>query len=487
MPHGGRVRAVSRCIFAGFVIGAGAGSPAAAQSAPPPELPRVREEVVVTASLAPLPGDAVGRGVTTVRRDEALRLGVTSIIEALRLVPGVDVKARGPRDVQTDFSIRGATFGQSLVLVDGFRLNDSQSGHHNGEIPVPLVGMDRIEVVPGPGSAVHGADALGGTINVITRTDAHAVLDASAGQHGFVATQASFSGRGLPDRWALTGWGARSSGFAFDRDFAQGGAALRAGLTPGLVLDARHQRRAFGANGFYGNSPSKEWTDQTMATGVWRRASSTWTSEIRGVYRNHGDHFRWDINRPGFAENRHRTDAVEGTAILRREFAGGRRLTGGGGGGGDWIDSSNLGDHRYCARLRVRRTAVAGRDARDGAGGRALRCLLDVRGRVDTRRRRDRARHRPRARCADRRRARFASRPIPSSITAIPRTRRARISRPRTAGRSTAAWTGRAAAGRRRSRRSRGGMRTSSTGCARCRPTSGGRRTSGTSTLAASS
>jgi len=106
-----------------------------------------------------------------------------------------------------------------------------------------------------------------------------------------------------------------------------------------------------------------------MATGVWRRASRTWTSEVRGLYRNHGDHFRWDINRPGFAENRHRADAVEATAILRRDFAGGRRLTSGGGGGGDWIDSSNLGDHRYSrgyvfaelqSPLGARATAQAG-------------------------------------------------------------------------------------------------------------------------------
>ena len=79
-------------------------------------------------------------------------------------MPGLDPRARGPRDVQTDFSVRGATFGQSLVLVDGFRLNNSQSGHHNGEIPVPLGAVDRIEVVYGAASAVHGADALGGTI-----------------------------------------------------------------------------------------------------------------------------------------------------------------------------------------------------------------------------------------------------------------------------------------------------------------------------------
>jgi iron complex outermembrane receptor protein len=266
--------------------------------------PRVVETVVVTATLAPVTPEGVARAVVILRRAEIERLGVSSIVEALRLVPGLDVRARGPRDVQTDFSIRGATFGQSLVLFDGFRLNDSQSGHHNGDIPAPVAGIDRIEVVAGPASAAHGADALGGTINLIPRHDDHAAAEVDAGQHGYVGVQLALGGYVLPDRWTLTGWGSRSSGFAFDRDFALGGAALRAGIAPATVADVRHQRKAFGANGFYGPSPSKEWTDQTLATMAWRRASGTWLTELRGIYRNHGDHFRWDIARPGFAENR---------------------------------------------------------------------------------------------------------------------------------------------------------------------------------------
>ncbi|MBK9241318.1 MAG: TonB-dependent receptor [Acidobacteria bacterium] len=94
-------------------------------------------EVVVTATASPAPTAGVGRTVTVLTRADLERLGMTSIIDSLRLVAGVDPKARGGRDVQTDFSLRGATFGQSLVLIDGVRLNDSQSGHHNGEIPAP--------------------------------------------------------------------------------------------------------------------------------------------------------------------------------------------------------------------------------------------------------------------------------------------------------------------------------------------------------------
>jgi outer membrane cobalamin receptor len=314
---------------------------------PPPAVPRVSTDVVVTASVTPAPASAMGRTVTVLTRAELEQLGISSVIEALRLFAGVDPKARGGADVQTDFSLRGATFGQSLVLLDGARLNDSQSGHHNGEIPTPLVGIDRIEVVFGPASAVHGADALGGTIQVLTRKDPHTSALLAVGQHNTVSAQASASGGRLPAGWTFSGWGARSDGFMFDRDFVSGGGSVRGLLSPGLTLDVRHQRRAFGANGFYGNSPSKEWTDQTLVSFGWANASDRWSSTARVTGRNHGDRFRWDINRPGFAENRHRTNALDASAHVGRRLGDRLQVTTGAGAGRDWIESSNLGDHSY--------------------------------------------------------------------------------------------------------------------------------------------
>src|SRR5688572_14033987 len=324
------------------------GMPASAfAQAQPPTIPRITSDVVVTATAAPAPTASVGRTVTVMTREELEKLGISSIIEGLRLVAGVDPRARGALDVQTDFSLRGATFGQSLVLLDGARLNDSQSGHHNGEIPAPLVGIERIEVVFGPASAVHGADALGGTIHVITRTDTHATVMATVGEHGTVTAQGSASGGKLPAGWTVSGWGSRSDGFMFDRDFASGGGAVRGVIGQSLTADVRHQRRGFGANGFYGNSPSKEWTDQTLASLKWMRTNERWTSTTRVAVRNHGDHFRWDINRPGFAENRHRTNAFDASVQVGRRVSDRLQLTSGAGAGGDWIESSNLGDRAY--------------------------------------------------------------------------------------------------------------------------------------------
>lgn len=329
------------------VLLAGVPEPALARSQTVAAPPRLSTDVIVTATAAPAPTASVGRTVTVLSRAELEKLGIRSIIEGLRLVPGVDPRARGGLDVQTDFSLRGATFGQSLVLLDGARLNDSQSGHHNGEIPAPLLGVDRIEVVFGPASAVHGADAMGGTVHVITRTDTHATALATVGEHGTVTAQGSASGGRLPAGWTFSGWGARSDGFMFDRDFALGGAAIRGALGSSVTVDARHQRRAFGANGFYGNSPSREWTDQTLASVKWVRAGDRWTSIARAAARNHGDHFRWDINRPGFAENRHRTNAIDASLQVGRQLGTRVQFTSGVGGGTDWIDSSNLGDHTY--------------------------------------------------------------------------------------------------------------------------------------------
>lgn len=323
------------------------GLPSANAQTTTTSVPRITSDVVVTATATPTPSAAVGRTVTILTRDDLDRLGASSIIDGLRLVAGVDPRGRGGPDVQTDFSLRGANFGQSLVLLDGVRLNDSQSGHHNGEIPAPLMGIDRIEVVFGPASAVHGADAMGGTIQVITRTGPHTTAMATLGEHGYAAAQGSTSGALLPSGWTLSGWGSRSDGFMFDRDFASGGGGIRGVVARALTVDVRHQRRVFGANGFYGNSPSKEWTDQSLASMRWAQSGDAWTSHVRVAVRNHGDHFRWDIARPGFAENRHRTNALDASAQASRVVSPSVRLTAGAGGGGDWITSSNLGHHTY--------------------------------------------------------------------------------------------------------------------------------------------
>jgi outer membrane cobalamin receptor len=324
--------------------------PVAAQTpaGPAASVPTVSQEIVVTATIAPAPIDQVTRALTVITREDLERWGITSVIAGLRLVPGVDARARGPHDVQTDFSIRGATFGQNLVLADGLRLNDSQSGHHNGEIPLPALAVGRIEVLTGAGSTSLGADALGGAINVISRRDRHSAVSLEAGQHGLVDVQSSLSIDPLPRDWLFSAWGKRSGGFMYDRDFALGGVTIRGPMSRGWTTDLRHQRRAFGANGFYGSSPSKEWTDQTVAAVGWTTNHHGWTTTAQGLYRKHSDRFLWNIlDAVTVPENRHGTDAAEVSFNSSRVTSRGATMAVGGLAGGDWVDSSNLGHRRY--------------------------------------------------------------------------------------------------------------------------------------------
>jgi outer membrane cobalamin receptor len=314
---------------------------------PPQQVPRVTQTVVVSASAEPVPLDSLARAVTILRRDELERLPAWSIADALRLAGSVQVRSRGGFGAQNDFSIRGGGFGAVVVLVDGVRLNDSQSGHHNADIPVALERIERIEVLRGTGSSLYGADAVAGAINIVTRDGgADPVFSLTGGEYGLVrgSAAASIEGRGIVT--SLAGWGTRTSGFMFDREVATGGASVDVALTARRRIAVSHLRNAFGANGFYGPSPSKEWTDQTLLSFADAYGPADRRLTTRVSYRTHGDHFLWDINRPGFAENRHRSHAARAGATFTR--TSGRNVASVGAEAGmDWLRSNNLGDRAF--------------------------------------------------------------------------------------------------------------------------------------------
>ena len=301
----------------------------------------------MTAAAVPVAIGSVTRTLTVITRSEIERLPVHTVADVLRLVSAVDVRARGARGVQTDFAVRGANFGQMLVLVDGVRLNDAQSGHHNGDIPVPLDAVERIEVLHGPGSSLFGADAFGGTINVITRDGGQSVSGTmQTGSFGLVAGRGQVSTTVGAVRQLLAGSAERSSGFMFERGFTTAGVTSRTAIGEHTRVLVSYLWKDFGANGFYGNAPSHEWTNQTFLAaerrfGSWRG----WQASGTGSYRTHGDHFLFDVRRPGVAENRHRTHAAIGSLRASRSVAGRASVAAGAELGADWIRSSNLGDH----------------------------------------------------------------------------------------------------------------------------------------------
>ncbi len=127
------------------------------------------DPVTVTESLQRQQLRKTGRNITILTREEIRQLPVHSLDELLRYAPGVEVQQRGPQGAQSDLVIRGGTYQQVLVVVDGVRLNDPLTGHFSSYLPVHMEDIERIEVIKGAAAAVFGPDAVGGVIQIITR------------------------------------------------------------------------------------------------------------------------------------------------------------------------------------------------------------------------------------------------------------------------------------------------------------------------------
>lgn len=128
------------------------------------------DPVSISSSLKPINVSRTGRNILIIKGEEFNKLPLHNVDELLRYLPGIEVQARGPMGSQSDIVIRGGTFQQVLVIIDGLRLNDPNSGHFSGYIPISPSEIDRVEIVKGASSAVYGSEAVGGVIHIITKT-----------------------------------------------------------------------------------------------------------------------------------------------------------------------------------------------------------------------------------------------------------------------------------------------------------------------------
>ncbi len=174
------------------------------------------EEVEVTGSRVPLTVSQAARIVTVLDREAIAAAPVQSINDLLKYAAGVDVRQRGDMGVQTDISIRGGTFDQITILLNGINICDPQTGHNAADFPVELSEIERIEVLEGPAGRVYGTSSLVGAINIVTRTakDSGAEVFADGGSYGYFKGGAIVSHvkNGLSNQ--VSGSYSRSDGFS---------------------------------------------------------------------------------------------------------------------------------------------------------------------------------------------------------------------------------------------------------------------------------
>ncbi len=319
----------------------------APKQAPPAEkIPTQQETIVVTGTFLPAPLSENDRSVELFDTRQNPQL-FNSVVDYLQSDPNIDLQQRAPDGVQADLSILGSTFAETLVLLNGLRMNDAQTAHHDLDIPIPLEAISRIEVLHGAGSTLYGSDAMGGAVNFISAPARATELRFRAGGGNQGSNQEHVFASFLVHDWSETVAADRdvSSGFIPDRDYRNSSASsetrFKSRLGQSDIVFAGSDR-PFGADQFYGNFPSWERTKNWFASGQQDLGERTMAAF---GYRRHTDEFVLIRDNPEIYENNHVDQSWQ--AALRRHDGlwDNATLNYGLEGQGDSINSNNLGDH----------------------------------------------------------------------------------------------------------------------------------------------
>ncbi len=334
-------------------------------------LPDLREEVVVLGEPEPSRLDEASRSGAVVPV-APVRLDVPELPDLLRTDASVDIEERGGGGTQADVGIRGASFEQTLVLLDGLRINDVETSHFNLDLPIPMEGVAGLDVLHGAGSTLYGSDAVGGVVNVrtATPTEDSAILRAGVGSYGINTQTASLGGAGR--RWSeqLAAGRDFSTGFIADRDYRSEEASTETRLESALgitdVLLAGSDR-AFGAADFYGDYASFEHTKGWYA--MLHQALGTKT-DAAVSYRRHTDVFVLERADPSLYTNQHIDESWEGLLQRKDRFGEHLQLVTGLEEDLDAIQSNNLGEHGRNRGAGYGQLTLRGERGRLAVGGR---------------------------------------------------------------------------------------------------------------------
>jgi len=309
------------------------------------------DTIVVTAQRTPTTYTELSRTVTVLGTNEISAAPTRSILDLLACAPGVEVRRMGNNGVRADISVRGGTFQQTLVLVDGIKVTDPQTGHHNLDLPFDLSEVERIEIVRGSGSKLYGPNAMSGVINIITKRPQGTKLHIESVNGGHSLSEHTVSATATTGCVGHRVTAARRtcSGYRDNTEFDQTNFAYRSTVQSGpgpLNFSVSYAEREFGAYRLYSDAYPDEWeatsTLLASATGQLLVGKSLLAPKL--FWRRHKDDFILDRHRPEWYRNKHTTDSYGIELQVTLPTSLGETVLGGEL-GADEITSTNLADH----------------------------------------------------------------------------------------------------------------------------------------------
>lgn len=264
-------------------------------------------EIQVSGKRAPGIYQETGRQIAVISREQIEKLPAQSIQGLLRTALGVDIRERGPLGMQADISMRGGSFDQVMILLNGINVTDPQTGHYGLNLPVDLASVERIEILRGPAARVHGPNAFDGAINFVTKSGSENKVSAqlTAGDHGLYNLHAGLSHRkGAFGNYFSAQKGA-SDGYIDNTDFDILNLYYRGQVTreqSKFSLQLGYNDKSYGANSFYSASyPNQFDANRTLFAAASMESSGLIRIRSDVYWRRHHDRFELFRNYIGAA------------------------------------------------------------------------------------------------------------------------------------------------------------------------------------------
>ena len=315
------------------------------------------KEVIVSTSKLEIPFSKNFRTVTVISSNYIKNTPATNVSDLLQEITGIDVRRRGVGGIQGDLYIRGGGFDQTLLLVDGMKMDDVQTGHHTLNMILPLYLIERIEIIKGPAARIFGQNAFNGAINIVTKD-----VIGEIGKADFRVNEISYGSFEQKNISASTKIitskvktlisysGNRSDGYRHNTDFKKNNYFIKSSIkSNGFPVDiiASFTENKFGANGFYASPSATEQYEETQASLIGLSTSIKSQKVIispKLYWRRGQDEYIYIRDNPSVYRNLHKTNKV--SAELSGSYFSNSGVTGFG------IDlsavnisSNNLGEH----------------------------------------------------------------------------------------------------------------------------------------------
>ena len=276
------------------------------------------DSIFITSNRIDLPFSKNSKTLQIISSEVIASSPANNLADLLQFFGGVDIRRRGLGGSQADVYIRGGGFDQVLLLIDGMKVEDPQTGHHTLNMALPIEVIERIEIVKGPAARIFGQNAFTGAINIVTKKVSNNSISSSIEGGSYGQKNLSFTTQSTLNNSShlLHVSNNLSDGYRYNTDFDNRNYFLKSTIetkNAPIQLIGSFMERQFGANGFYASPYYKDQYEETQASvfGIQSNFDSgNWKFKPRVYWKRNQDLYLFVRNNPSLYRNLHISNKV---------------------------------------------------------------------------------------------------------------------------------------------------------------------------------